>query len=263
MTPEGQSSILQTLWIRYEHPTIPYLARDFKRGSTRFKKVALTFDGGSINNAADEILDILKRKGVRCTFFLTGEFIRRYPETVKKIHAGKHEVGNHTWSHPHLTSYAQNRIHNTLDDISEKKLTSELTKAASLYRMVTGAEMAPLWRAPYGEYNNEILVWAARAGYRHVGWTTGRGWEGTMDTLDWVADTNSEAYYTADEIAEKILDLARRKGGGANGGVILMHLGTNRNEDFPHQKLPDIIQGLEDEGYSLSTITEMMADRGI
>jgi len=260
MTPEGQSSILQTIWIRYEHPTLPYLARDFKRGSKHIKKMALTFDGGSIDNAAHEILDILKDKGVHCTFFLTGEFIRRYPETVKRIHAEKHEVGNHTWGHPHLTSYAQNRMHQTLTGITENKITTELSKAASLFKMVTGTEMASLWRAPYGEYNNEILMWGARAGYRHVGWTTGRGWEGTMDTMDWVADTTSEAYHSADEIAEKILRLARARNGAANGGVILMHLGTNRREDFPHKRLPDIIQGLEDEGYILSTVTDLMAD---
>jgi peptidoglycan/xylan/chitin deacetylase (PgdA/CDA1 family) len=263
LTPEGQGSVLETLLITYEHPTISYLTRDFKRGSRTKKTVALTFDGGSTNNAAEEILNILKEEGVHCTFFLTGEFIRRYPETVKRICAENHEVGNHTWGHPHLTTFEENRRHQTLAGMTEKILKTELQKAASLYQMVTGAEMAPLWRAPFGEYNKEILLWAARAGYRHVGWTTGRGWNGTMDTMDWVADRSSSVYHSADEIVEKILRLARGDGEAASGAVILMHLGTNRKDDFPHRKLPDIIQGLEAEGYKLCTVTEMMADAGL
>ena len=81
-----------------------------------------------------------------------------------------------------------------------------------------------------------------------------------MDTMDWVADKSSEVYHTADEIAAKLLKKAHSNGGEFNGAVILMHLGTNRQDDFPHKKLPDIIEGLEAEGYRLCTVTELMAE---
>jgi len=260
MTDEGKVSTLQTLVLTYANPTLAYLAEDFGRGPLDKREVALTFDGGSIDNAADEILNILREKRVKSTFFLTGEFIRRYPKTVKRIVAEGHEVGNHTWSHPHLTSFAQNRKQTTLSGITAERVKKEFSKTAALLKLVTGREVVRFWRAPYGEYNGEILQWAAEAGYKHVGWTVGRGWEETMDTMDWVADKNSKAYHSADEIVEKILNYATQNKHGANGAIILMHLGTHREDDLPHRKLPEIIEGLREKGYRLVKVSEMMTE---
>ncbi len=258
ITQEGEVSILQTIVLTYATPTLQYLMKEVRRGPLNKKEIALTFDGGSTNNAADEILDALKAHDVHCTFFLTGEFIRRYPGTVKRILQERHEVGNHTWSHPHLTSFAKDRKHTTLPGITSEKIRQELSKTASLFKLVTGQEMARFWRAPYGEYNAEILRWSAEAGYKHVAWTVGRGWEETMDTMDWVADKNSTAYHSADEITEKILKYGNGKKYGANGAIVLMHLGTNREEDYPHQKLPEIIEGLRKQGYRLVKMSELI-----
>ncbi len=258
ITQEGVVSILQTIVMTYATPTLQYLSKEVRRGPLDWKEIALTFDGGSTNNAADEILNALKANDVHCTFFLTGEFIRRYPRTVKRILQEGHEVGNHTWNHPHLTSYAKDRKQETLPGITSEKIRQELSKTASLFKLVTGKEMAGFWRAPYGEYNAEILRWSAEAGYKHIGWTVGRGWEETMDSMDWVADKNSTAYHSADEIAEKILKYGDGKKYGANGAIVLMHLGTNRKEDFPHQKLTEIIEGLKKQGYRLVKMSDMV-----
>lgn len=257
VTQDGRVSTLQTLHLTYSVPTLRYLSRDFTRGNRGHKHIALTFDGGYIDNAADEILDFLKDGDVSCTFFLTGNFIREHPETVKRIVREGHEVGNHTWSHPHLTSFASERRHRTLDTIDEDLVRTELSRTASLFRIVAGRDMAGLWRAPFGEYNEEILGWAAAAGYRHVGWTVG---DETMDTMDWVADKESSAYRSADEIEKRILRFADGGNGGANGAIVLMHLGTHREDDFPHRKLPTIIDALRSKGYRLVTITEMLSE---
>jgi peptidoglycan/xylan/chitin deacetylase (PgdA/CDA1 family) len=260
LTQDGQVSSLQTVLVTFASPTLSYLSRDFRRGSLDERQVALTFDGGAGNNAAEEILNFLKDKEIQCTFFLTGRFIRNFPETVKQIAADGHEVGNHTWSHPHMTSYARDREQRTLPAITHERIRDEFNKTASLFRMVTGEEMARLWRAPYGEYNREILTWAGMEGYKHVGWTVGRGWEENMDTMDWVADRESKAYHTADEVAEKILAYANRRGAGANGVIILMHLGTEREDDFPHRKLPEIIDGLHSKGYRFVKVSQMLPE---
>lgn len=258
ISPDGKVTILETLNFKYATPTLNYLAKEIKRGPANERTVALTFDGGSINNAADEILNVLKKEEVKSTFFLTGKFIRQYPQTVKRIINEGHEVGNHTWSHPKFTSFEENWKHQTLEGVDEIKVKQELTKAAAIFKVVTGKDMVGLWRAPYGYYNQEILKWAASAGYKHIGWTVGRGWEENMDTLDWVKDKDSKAYHTADEIAQKILNYADKKGQGANGAIILMHLGTLREDDFPHEKLPEIIQGLKKRKYELVTVSEMI-----
>jgi len=256
--PSGEVHVLQSLTLTYGPPLLSHLARDLSRGPLDRKEVALTFDGGSMDNIAGEILDLLDGSGVKATFFLTGEFIRKYPKTVMRIAEEGHMVGNHTWSHPHLTTYAENSRHETLPSVSAGMIRQELEKTAALYKRVTGKEMSPIWRAPYGEYNPEILGWAAQAGYRHVGWTTGRGWRESMDTADWVADKTSSIYRTSEEILGKILEFARRPGDGANGAIILMHLGSERTDDFPHRKLPEMVSGLRGKGYELVIVADML-----
>jgi len=255
---DGSSIILEEIKFFYGNYTASFLARDFSRGDLNQQKIALTFDGGYLNNTTAEILDILQQEQVKVTIFLTGIFIQKYPDLVRRMAEEGHEIGNHTWSHPHLTTFEHNRQHQRLSHISQDLIRNELLKTANLYRTITGKEMAPLWRSPYGEHNSEIRQWAAAAGFRHIGWTVGRNWEEGMDTMDWVADKNSPAYHSADEIADKILAFGRGKTYGANGAVILMHLGSTRSDDYPHQKLPMIINQLKRQGYKFVMISEML-----
>lgn len=258
ISEDGTSSLIEEINLHYGSPLPSLLARDFSRGSLNEKKIALTFDGDYLDNISGEILDILKQEHIRCTMFLTGRYIRRYSETVKRMVAEQHEIGNHSWTHPHLTSYEQNQLHQTLPGITAEMVQQELLKTAELFRQITGISMAPYWRAPYGEHNSEIRTWAAAVGFRHIGWTIGRNWEDGMDTLDWVADRNASNYHTAEEIAEKIIAFAKNNNNGANGAIILMHLGTQRKGDYPHLKLPDIIHQLRDLGYQFVTISELL-----
>lgn len=255
---DGSVQILQTIEFLYGLPTINYLVRSFDRGPTDRPLVALTFDGGSSDNAAAEVLAALRSKGVRCTMFLTGAFIRRYPELVRQMVADGHEIGNHTWSHPHLTTYAENGRHTTRPGVTREMLQHELLRTADLFRKVTGKEMAKLWRAPFGEHNAEIRSWAAEIGYRQVGWTMGRNGSETMDTLDWVADKDSPAYQTAEEIVERIVHFGHSDLSGAAGAIILMHLGTERKEDQVHKAVPLIIDGLRARNYVFVTVSQMM-----
>jgi peptidoglycan-N-acetylglucosamine deacetylase len=254
----GDMSVLQVMTVTSAAPTAKALSRDFSRGSLGRKEIAFTFDGGSSDNAAASILEALKRNGVHATFFLTGEFIGKYPKTVKRIVADGHDVGNHTWRHPHLTTFASDRKQTTLPGITAERIRGELLKTASLFRSVTGRNLSPIWRAPYGEFNPEILRWAADAGFRHVGWTTGKGWAETMDTMDWVTDKNAKGYHSAEDVEKKILRFAESGKDGANGAVILMHLGTERKDDFPHEKLESILSGLKRMGYQPVKVSEMM-----
>ncbi len=255
---DGSVQILQTIEFFYGLPTLSYLARSFDRGPTERPLVALTFDGGSSDNAAAEVLEALRKKGVRCTMFLTGAFIRRYPELVRQMVADGHEIGNHTWSHPHLTTYAENRRHLTRPGVTREMLQRELLATAELFRKVTGREMSKLWRAPYGEHNAEIRGWAAELGYRQVGWTVGRNGNETMDTLDWVADKNSPAYQTSEEVVERVVNFGQGEPQGAAGAIILMHLGTERKDDQVHKIVPLLIDGLRARNYVFVTVSQMM-----
>ncbi len=78
-----------------------------------------------------------------------------------------------------------------------------------------------------------------------------------MDTKDWVADPSDPNYYSADEIYRNILEFADSSKYGAKGAIILMHLGSDRVEDFPHRSLPDVIAGLNKRGYQFVTVSKL------
>ncbi|MCH7896218.1 MAG: polysaccharide deacetylase family protein [candidate division NC10 bacterium] len=237
-------------------PPFP-LNADLSRGPTWERKIALTFDGGTVANATGEILDTLKATGVRATMFLTGQFIHRYPELVRRMVREGHEIGNHTFSHPRLTTFAVNRRQDTLPGVTKEFVQRELRRMSRLFEEVAGTPIGAYWRAPYGEHNREIRQWAAEIGYLHVGWTRDLSAREDLDTRDWVADPHSPIYYRAEEVRERILNFGKGKVAQANGGIVLLHLGTQRRQDRVHRELEAIVDGLRMQGYDLVPVSEL------
>lgn len=234
-----------------------FAAISFERGRRDVPRVALTFDGGSAAGDTERILGVLESTGVPATFFLTGAFITAYPELVLRIARGGHAVANHTWSHPHLTEWERLHRHDTLRGVNRRFLQRELAATADAYRKLTGRPMLPLWRAPYGEVNGELLVWAADGGWTHVGWT--RAGDGrTLDSLDWVADRASSHYLDSAGLAARILSFGSTED-GLNGGIVLMHLCTRRDDPLVGQ-LGNIIRTLGGRGYRFATVPELLGD---
>jgi len=214
------------------------------------KEILVSFDAGSSDRGAAEILEALRGRGIRTTIFLTGQFIRRYPALTRRIASDGHEVGNHTWDHPHLTTYASDGRQSTRADVTEAIVRDELERTAALYRETTGREMAPFWRAPFGEENAEIRAWALRAGFSHVSWTHGEG--RNLDALDWVTDPESPRYRSSEKVISRLLASARP------GNIILMHLGSDRDDPVADH-LPRLLDTLASEGYRFSTASELIA----
>lgn len=237
----------------------------FDNGTTGKKLIALTFDGGSHINAASDILDTLMSRGVSSTMFLTGRFIRKYPDLVQRIIAEGHEVGNHTSTHLHLTSWATTRSHTTLPEITVDVVGRELVNANKKYRELMGHDMLPVWRAPYGEKNRQICLWAQQYGYLHVGWKQARYWKNNFDTNDWVPDPETPGYHTPQEILEKFNELADTQPYGMNGAIILMHLGTVRKEKGQqvHLVLGKIIDQLREKDYEFVTVSVLLKESGV
>ncbi|MBI5237849.1 MAG: polysaccharide deacetylase family protein, partial [Deltaproteobacteria bacterium] len=159
-------------------------------------QISVTFDGGFESAEAEAILDTLYARGIKTTVFLTGLFIERHPDVARRIVRDGHEVGNHTMTHPHLTEYTKSFRQKRLPSIDRAFIARELKEVERLFRKTTGAEMARFWRAPYGEINAEIRLWAYEAGYLHVGWTSDWKTRESLDSLDWVSDRASRLYRT-------------------------------------------------------------------
>jgi peptidoglycan/xylan/chitin deacetylase (PgdA/CDA1 family) len=226
---------------------------DFTRGPVDRKEIVVSFDAGSSDRGAREILNALRERGIRTTIFLTGEFIRRYPELARRVASDGHEVGNHTDTHPHLTMFAQDGRQATRSQVDRAFLMNELGRTASAYRETTGLEMAPLWRAPYGEENAQIRRWAAEAGYWHVGWTGGHA---GLDGLDWISDPGSPAYRTSLGVVERLVSHAE------NGGIVLLHLGSDRADPIA-PRIPELLDRLQSRGFRLARASEMLDRVGL
>lgn len=271
-----KDSILTALAKRPEPPPVPHrvmsalrfdsrLPSSLDNGSRRLKTVALTFDGDAHTNAAEEILDTLRSRDVRATMFLTGKFIERHPQLVRRMLELGHVIGNHTYNHPHLTSWESTRSHQTLPGITRARIFKELGRTGRAFEKVTGRRMAPLWRAPYGERNREICRWAQEAGYLHVGWRQGRTWMDNLDSNDWVPNEGDPGYHSPREVLRKIMAAARREPYGINGGIVLMHLGTlrKRRSERVHLAVGTLIDSLRDLGYSFTTVGELAGQSGV
>jgi peptidoglycan-N-acetylmuramic acid deacetylase len=237
----------------------------FDNGSTSKKLISLTFDGDSYCNVADAILDTLRSRKVKATMFLTGKFIRKFPNFVKKAIAEGHEVGNHTNTHPRMTSWKQDRTNKTLPDITEYVIARELNYTNDFFKKITGRGIAPLWRAPYGEKNRQISRWAMKYGYIHIGWKQARSWRYSHDTNDWIPDPETPGYRTPQEVLDKFNTLALQKPYGMNGAIILMHLGTRRKpvEEQVHWILGKMIDQLREKGYEFVPVSVMLKESGV
>ena len=201
------------------------------------ERIAVTFDGNVSSNGTADLLDLLQQLDLEITLFLTGGFIERYPTLVRRAVLAGHEVGNHTFSHPHLTTYAQNQRHNLLPKITKQWFHDQLERTEIAFQEATGRPMAPLWRSPYGEENSTLRGWAMELGYLHVRWSSLKG--ASLDARDWVADEHSKLFQDSRRMMDRLLSFPRLE-----GGIVLMHLSTERSEP-PWTELPRFVRELK------------------
>ena len=184
------------------------------------REVALTFDDGPTAYTAD-ILDVLKREGVRATFFLCGASAERRPDLVRRIRDEGHQIGNHTWSHPWLHLMRREKIAGEIDRTQDARVR------------ITGARPT-LVRRPFGVRWFSLWPMLKERGLTMVLWTA-RGRDGELDAA-------GIARETLDELGP--------------GGIILLHDGFEAKPDAlledrsPTVKaLPAIIDGARKAGY--------------
>ncbi|MBK8792162.1 MAG: polysaccharide deacetylase family protein [Holophaga sp.] len=221
-----------------------------QRGPRSGRQVCLTFDGGSNAEVALDVLEILKARNIQTTFFLTGTFIRKFPEIVRRIAADGHEIGNHTQNHPH---FAPTGLRDP--KWTRERIQGELLAADQAFFNLLGRPMDPLWRAPYGEHTSEIRKWAEELGYRHVGWSEG------ADTLDWATRKERKLYRTGDAILDRLHNRMERQDG--EGLIVLMHLGSERPvEDRPARVLGPFIDRALAAGWTFVRVGDYVQSSG-
>lgn len=186
------------------------------------KQVGLSFDAAWGNEDTQNILDILEKHQVHVTFFMTGGWVSAYPEDVKRIAAAGHDLGNHSENHKNMSQ------------LSKEECVSELMEVHNKVKELTGIEMC-LFRPPYGDYDNEVILTAQECGYYPIQWS--------VDSLDW-------KNYGKQNILDTVLNHKNLD----NGAIILCHNGAK----YTAQALEELITGLQGKGYEIVPISQLI-----
>ena len=163
---------------------------------------------------------------MKATFFLVGQWVDKYPESVKALADAGHEIENHSDTPPHLTQCSSEAIITELEGCNEK------------IKKITGKE-PKLHRCPYGDYNDTVIRTVRSIGMEPIQWN--------VDSLDWKD-------YGVKSILSTVLDNQEL----GNGSVILCHNGAKYTADA----LDQLIDGLEKKGYEIVPVSQLIYKEG-
>ena len=178
--------------------------------------VALTFDDGPDPVDTPKLLDILREKGVKATFFVVGKRADQYPQIVRRAWAEGHLLGNHTWSHQPLFCF-----------LMPRRLRAEMERGTESIRRSCGFRPRA-FRSPVGLRHPLLGPYLKEAGLEYVSWSIR-----TCDTLS----RNSNV------LASRILNKV------ASGDIILLHDHLPAGADAMLEALPGVIDELRLRGF--------------
>lgn len=184
--------------------------------------LALTFDSAWGDEDLPDILSILKKHNAPATFFVTGEWARKYPDAIRMIDESGHEIANHGNSHKHMPQ------------ISEEEMRAEIQGCHDIVKEITGKDMT-LFRAPYSDWNTDVIAVAHFMGYSSI--------NHSVDSLDWKD-------YGVDSIVQTVCEHKNLE----SGSIILLHNGATYTKDA----LDIMLTRLEEEGYSFAKVSDLI-----
>lgn len=193
-----------------------------RRFQTEERVVALTFDDGPHPVATEKILDLLEGYDARATFFVIGQNAVYYPDVLRAIKDGGHEIANHTFTH------------NALFQEQKEEIKAEIEKAEDVILSVC-QKKTTLFRPPEGCISENVLSAADELGYDVILWS--------IDTKDW-------AHTSKREIINNV------KKNVKPGCIILFHDYIS-GESHTLEALEELLPYLSDLGYSFKTISEI------
>ncbi len=182
-------------------------------------KVYLTFDEGYENGYTSQILDTLKDKNVKAVFFVTGPYLAKEKDLVKRMVDEGHEVGNHTVNHPSMPS------------LSDEKVEYEILELDRKFYEEYGKSMKYL-RPPMGEFSERTLSITKSLGYTNVFWS--------FAYKDWKTDNQKGKDYAYNSVIDALHP----------GEVMLLHAVSKDNAEA----LGDIIDTAREMGYEFGEL---------
>ncbi|MFW2541824.1 polysaccharide deacetylase family protein [Primorskyibacter sp. 2E107] len=183
--------------------------------------VSMTFDDGPHPRLTPVLLDMLKARGLRATFYLIGNRVVTWPDIVRRIADEGHEIGNHSWTHPNLAKFSDGRV---LDEID---------RTSNAIFKITGRPPVT-FRPPYGAFSRRqrLMLYEAR----------------NLPTILWSVDPQDWRRPGAGVVASRILK------GSRPGAIILSH----DIQSGTVKAMPQTLDGLSGRGLRFATVSQMM-----
>lgn len=185
----------------------------------------MTFDEGYENGYTNKILDVLKEKNVKAIFFVTSHYITYSPDTVKRMVAEGHVVGNHINHHYSMPSVTY----------SKEVFNSEITDTENKFKELTKEDMPKFFRPPMGKYSINSLKKTNDLGYKSIFWS--------FAYKDWIIDNQP-----SEEVAIKKITQ-----GVHPGCIMLLHAVSKTNTAV----LKTVIQQIRADGYEFKPLTDL------
>lgn len=194
--------------------------RPIYQGQTTEKKVAFACNVFWGEEYLPSMLETLQNQQVQITFFIGGIWAEKHPELIEQLAAAGQEIANHSYNHPHP------------NQLNKEKNQEQILRTAKLLEPLTGKPNR-LYAPPYGEFNETVLQAAAELGYTTTLWS--------IDTVDWKKP--------APEVIENRVMKKLHP-----GAIILIH-----PMDCTRQVLPRLIQKITEQGYTITTVSNLIA----
>jgi peptidoglycan/xylan/chitin deacetylase (PgdA/CDA1 family) len=209
------------------------------------REIGLCFDLYDGAEGLAGALEALHRFGIKATFFLGGEFIRRYPSAAKEIAAAGHEAAS--------MFFAPIDLSDSRYQIDSDFITRGLARNEDEYFNATGRELALLWHPPWYAGSADAVIAAARAGYVTVG--------RDIDPYDWISDDEKSfglPQYSASEMIDSIIE--RLTGLSKTGAIIPIRLGllSGGRSDYLFRHINVLLDALAEEGYTVVPVSKLV-----
>ena len=194
------------------------------RGLASQPYIAMTYDDGPHPTNTPRLLDILRQRNIKATFYVIGKNVDMYPHLTRRIVAEGHEIGNHTYTHRNLKT------------LSDSQVVSEMTKARSSIVKATGVSPRTM-RPPYGAlYQRQREMIMTKFGYPTIMWA--------VDPRDWQRPGVSV-------VKNRILTQT------SGGSIVLAHDLHAPTVDA----MPGTLDGLLAKGYRFVTVSQLLAQK--
>jgi cellulose synthase/poly-beta-1,6-N-acetylglucosamine synthase-like glycosyltransferase/spore germination protein YaaH/peptidoglycan/xylan/chitin deacetylase (PgdA/CDA1 family) len=221
-----------------EFPT-PYVIDEY--GARDPKKIAITFDDGPDPQWTPKMLDVLKQKNAKATFFVIGVEGDKYASLLKRMYNEGNEIGNHTFTHPDISN------------VSKKYLDVELNLTEMLFASRLGAKTL-LFRPPYSidqepDTADQVrpLETTQNLGYVTIG--------DKLDPNDWRDNPRRSAQEIVDDVMSHLPPC--KENDQRCGNILLLHDGGgDRSETV--KALGPIIDGLRERGFEVVPVSELI-----